>query len=79
MIVRGTGCRDCGDEVSMLVLTHMCICMCACVHAADADVRQIFNPRGPCTQIVYTLAPKCLYRDYFRAKVSTIWAHGPLG
>ena len=45
MIVRGTGCRDCGDEVSMLVLTYMYICMCACVHAADADVRQIFTHR----------------------------------
>ena len=34
---------------------------------------------GPCTQIVYTLAPKCLYRDYLKAKVYTIWVHGPLG
>ena len=24
-------------------------------------------PKGPCTQIVYTLAPKYLYRDYFEA------------
>ena len=36
------------------------------------------SPRGPCTQIVYTLAPKYLYRDYFKAKVYTIWVHGPL-
>ena len=36
-------------------------------------------PKGPCTQIVYTLAPKYLYRDYIKAKVYTIWAHGPLG
>ena len=36
-------------------------------------------PKGPCTQIVYTLAPKYLYRDYFKANVYTNWAHGPLG
>ena len=35
--------------------------------------------KGPCTQIVYTLAPKYLYKDYFKAKVYTIWVHGPLG
>ena len=35
-------------------------------------------PKGSCTQIVYTLAPKCLYRDDFGAKVSTIGVHGPL-
>ena len=34
---------------------------------------QTQTPRGPCTQIVYTLAPKCLNRDYFKAKVHTIW------
>ena len=27
------------------------------------------NPKGPCAQIVYTLAPRYLYRDYSRAKV----------
>ena len=37
------------------------------------------NPKGPCTQVAYTVAPKYLYRDYFKAKVCTIWAHGPLG
>ena len=36
-------------------------------------------PKGPCTQIAYTLAPKHLYRDYFKAKVYTVWVHGPLG
>ena len=36
-------------------------------------------PKGPCTQIVYTLALKYLYRDYIKAKVYTIWVHGPLG
>ena len=36
-------------------------------------------PKGPCTQIVYTLAPKYLYGDYFKANVYTIWVHGPLG
>ena len=25
--------------------------------------------KGPCAQIIYTLAPKCLCRDYFKAKV----------
>ena len=36
-------------------------------------------PKGPCTQIVYTLAPKYVYRDDIKANVSTIWVHGPLG
>ena len=36
-------------------------------------------PKGPCAQIVYTLAPKYPYRVYFKAKVYTIWVHGPLG
>ena len=36
-------------------------------------------PKGPCTQIVYTLGPTYLYREYFKAKVYTIWVHGPLG
>ena len=39
----------------------------------------MINPKGPCTQIVYTLAPKYLYRDYFKAKLCTIRVHGPLG
>ena len=29
-------------------------------------------PKGPCTQIVHTLAPMYLYRDYFKANVYTI-------
>ena len=39
-------------------------------------------PKGPCTQVVYTLAPMYLYSDYLdylRANVCTTWAHGPLG
>ena len=36
-------------------------------------------PKGSCTQIVYTLGPMYLYREYFKAKVYTIWVHGPLG
>ena len=39
----------------------------------------MFIPKGLCTQIVYTLAPTYLYRDYIKAKVYTIWVHGPLG
>ena len=37
-------------------------------------------PKGPCSQIVYTLALKytSLYR-YFGAKLYAIWVHGPLG
>ena len=37
------------------------------------------NPERPCTQIVCTLAPKYLYRDYFEAKVYAFWVHGPFG
>ena len=40
-------------------------------------------PKGPCTQIVYTLAPKYVYySDYVKANVYpvyTIWVHAPLG
>ena len=36
-------------------------------------------PKGPCTQIVDTLAPQYPNGDYFKAKVCTVWAHGPLG
>ena len=35
-------------------------------------------PQGPCSQIVDTLAPKYLHRGYLKAKVYTIWVHGPL-
>ena len=37
------------------------------------------NPKGPCTQIVYTLALKYSLYRYIEAKVYTIWVHGPLG
>ena len=36
-------------------------------------------PMGPCARTVEALAPKCSNRDYFKAKVSTIWVHGPTG
>ena len=36
-------------------------------------------PEGPCTQIVYTLAPMYLNREYFKANVCIIWVLGPLG
>ena len=35
-------------------------------------------PQGPCAQIVY-LGPMYLYREFFKAKVHTMWVHGPLG
>ena len=36
---------------------------------------------GPCAQIVNTLAPRYVYREYIKAKVYTglSWVHGPLG
>ena len=37
------------------------------------------SSKGPCTQIVYTLAPMYLYREYFKANVYTIWVHRPSG
>ena len=36
-----------------------------------------FGFKGPCTQIVYTLAPKYLHGDCFKGKIYTIWVHGP--
>ena len=35
--------------------------------------------KGPCTQIVFTLGPMYLYREYFQANVYTIWVHGLIG
>ena len=35
--------------------------------------------KGPCTQKIFTLGPRYLYRDYFKAKVHSIWVHGPVG
>ena len=35
--------------------------------------------KGPCTQIVYTLALKYSLYRYIGTKVYTIWVHGPLG
>ena len=32
----------------------------------------LYIPEGPCTHIVYTLAPMYLNRDYFKANVYTI-------
>ena len=52
-----------------------------CSSGLSAPVKMlsgIENPKGPCTQIVYTLAPKYLNRDYIEAIVYTIWVHGPL-
>ena len=37
------------------------------------------NPTGPCTQKVDALALKYSLYRYFKAKVYTIWVHGPLG
>ena len=40
---------------------------------------RVYYPKGPCTQIVYTLAPKHLYRDYFKAKVYLFGCMDPWG
>ena len=41
--------------------------------AGNVKLVQALQPagtsKGPYTQLVYTLAPKYLYRDYFKAKV----------
>ena len=36
-------------------------------------------PKGPCAQIVYTLALKYFLYGYLGPKVYTLWVHGPLG
>ena len=70
------------------VLTHHCrLCpsdLCFRVHTTQCAYFRAFThgciyPKGPCTQIVYTLAPMYLYREYFKANVYTIQVHGPLG
>ena len=49
-----------------------------CEVSKSFRVAYMLYPTGPCTQIVYTVAPKYLYRDCFKSKVYTIWVHGPL-
>ena len=36
-------------------------------------------PMGPCTPLAYTLAPKYLHRDYFKAEVYTFWENEAFG
>ena len=35
----------------------------------------LLYPKGPCTQIVYTLGPMYPYREYFKANVYTIFRY----
>ena len=37
------------------------------------------GPKAPCTHIVHTSASKYLYRDPFKAQVSTTKVHGGFG
>ena len=46
---------------------------------AERKATKHCSPKGPCTQIVSTLALRYLYRDYIKAKVYAIWVHGILG
>ena len=48
---------------------------------ADRDRKTLnkHNAKGPCAQIVYTLALKYSLYRYIGPKVYTIWVHGPLG
>ena len=48
----------------------------ACFPLADIYCMHLY-PKGPCAQTEDTLAPKYLYRDYFKAKTHTICVHGP--
>ena len=43
----------------------------ALVHASMSP--SSLNPKGPCAQIVHTLRPMHLYRDFYKATVCTIW------
>ena len=43
------------------------------------ELRVVLKPKGPCAQIVYTLALKYSLYGYIGPKVYTIWVHGPLG
>ena len=40
-----------------------------------AGIMKLSCPKCPRTKMVCTLAPKYLYRDYFKAKVYPIWVH----
>ena len=55
---------------------------CLRLSAQRTDFLQGFPftfPKAPCTHIVYTYVLKYLYRDLFKAQVSTIKAHGAFG
>ena len=51
------------------------------LYRSPVECRSIYqratNPKGPCTQIVYTFGPMYLYMEYFKAKVYTFCVHGP--
>ena len=66
-------------RVISVYLVSVSVQAASCRMQVDVDdpLHSLKNPRGPCTRIVYTLALKYLYRDYIKAKVYTIWVHGP--
>ena len=35
----------------------------------------LHNPKGPCTQVVYTLGPMYPYREHFKAKVYILFGY----
>ena len=71
---------------SPLHLSHPCMFPCTvpqptlpCISQRATNGLRLDYPRGPCTQIVYTSAPIHPNSNFFKAKVYTSWAHGPLG
>ena len=62
-----------------VLITHIKKSPLITTHESPSSRGTLIIPKGPCTQIVYTLVPMYLYTEYFKAKVYTIWLHGPLG
>ena len=79
---RGLGFTGCGVQGFRVVQVWTKLCIphyIGCLAKRDScDVSAALLPKGPCTQIVYTLGPMYPLREYFKAKVYTIWVHGPL-
>ena len=62
-----------------MVLVHGVHSTGHCIMPPQGTSYVVPFPKGPCTQIVYTLVLKYSLYRYIGPKVYTIWVHGPLG
>ena len=74
----GSGVLQLGKQrLGMISSLQLALACSPGAEVLNVQVPELYA-KGPCTQTVDTLAPKYLYRDYFKANVSTTWVHEPL-